>query len=150
MAKCTQYVWRKWAGGQNLTKLFKKWIFDNLLSSVTPWEGCKFETYKKFFCNALTSKQARQVNIKDLKIVEPSEDTSDKFLWLWHLCILTKQNDDTNTFDEPEPRSGPLEPWENHQIACLLKLMPRAFLGKLHCDCFVLYTIQWLLFWSMF
>ena len=67
-------------GVQNLTKLFKKWIFDNLLSSVTPWEGCKFETYKNFFCNALTSKQARQVNIKDLKIVEPSEDTSDKFL----------------------------------------------------------------------
>jgi len=29
-------------GDQNLTKLFNKWIFDNLLFIITPWEGCKF------------------------------------------------------------------------------------------------------------
>jgi len=32
-------------GGQNLKKLFKKWIFYNLSSIVTQWEGCKFESW---------------------------------------------------------------------------------------------------------
>jgi len=31
-------------GGQNLTKLFKKWLFDNLLPFVTPRKGCIFDS----------------------------------------------------------------------------------------------------------